>query len=163
MSRRTSQLAARIRSELVELERVAARIMEGWQRSQRSADDYYLDSVAFNLHGFYSGLERIFEMVAQVVDQNKPTGENWHQALLQQMASEAPPLRPAVISTAVCKELDPYRGFRHVVRNVYAYNFDAAKVRRLVDDLPRLLPQINAELNAFARFLEYSDTDGEES
>jgi hypothetical protein len=57
---------------LAELARVAARIDEGWRRAQSSADDYYLDSVALNLHGFYSGLERIFVMIATVVDMNLP-------------------------------------------------------------------------------------------
>ena len=26
---------------------------EGWERARRSDDDYYLDRVALNLHGFY--------------------------------------------------------------------------------------------------------------
>jgi len=28
----------------------------------------YLDSAALNLHGFYSGLERLFELIARHVD-----------------------------------------------------------------------------------------------
>lgn len=41
--------------------------------SQHSNDDHYLDGVALNLHGFYSGLERIFELVATRVDNTKPS------------------------------------------------------------------------------------------
>ena len=48
-------LRVRIRTEIVELARVLHRVEEGWQRAQRGADDDYLDSVALNLHGFYSG------------------------------------------------------------------------------------------------------------
>jgi len=48
-------LSIRIRTELVELARVLHRLGEGWQRAQRAADDDYVDSVALNLHGFYSG------------------------------------------------------------------------------------------------------------
>jgi hypothetical protein len=48
-------LSARIRTEIVELARVLHRVEEGWQRAQRAADDDYVDSVALNLHGFYSG------------------------------------------------------------------------------------------------------------
>ena len=66
MSARLRQLAARIRSELDDLERVTNRIGEGWQRALRVADDYYLDGVALNLHGFYAGLERIFELIAAI-------------------------------------------------------------------------------------------------
>lgn len=162
MSEKGGQLAQRIQAEVSELERVASRVAEGWRRAQRATDDYYIDSVALNLHGLYSGLERIFELIAQTVDHHKPTGENWHQALLLQMASEVPSVRPAVISAGVCKALDAYRGFRHIVRNIYAYNFDAARMQRLVEDLPQLLPHIFAELNAFSRFLEFRETQGED-
>lgn len=43
-----AQLAIRIRDELAEVERVLRRLEEGWQRAQRTADDYYLDGVALN-------------------------------------------------------------------------------------------------------------------
>jgi hypothetical protein len=43
---------------------VRQRIETGWQRVRQSSDDYYLDGVALNLPSFYSGLERIFELVA---------------------------------------------------------------------------------------------------
>ncbi len=46
------QLAARIRREMKDVERVLRRMEEGWKRAQRSSDDYYLDGVALNLHGF---------------------------------------------------------------------------------------------------------------
>lgn len=151
------QLAIRIRSELVDLDRVVKRVNEGWLRAKSSTDDYYLDSVALNLHGFYAGLERIFELIAVAIDGVKPDGENWHQALLRQVASERPPVRPAVISEGVCQKLDAYRGFRHVVRNVYTFMFDPAKVESLVDGLSHLFPQIRDEIEAFAAFLEQGE------
>jgi len=67
VSNRLLKLSERIQSEVVDLESVIDRIKVGWQRSKRSGDDYYLDSVALNLHGFYSGLERIFELIASSV------------------------------------------------------------------------------------------------
>jgi len=154
MSARLSQLVDRIRSELDELDRVVFRIGEGWQRAIRSGDDYYLDGVALNLHGFYAGLERTFELIAAVVDGRRPEGENWHQALLQQMTAEMPTIRPAVISVAVSHQLDEYRGFRHVVRNVYTFKFDPAKIGKLVTAAPEVFRQVRAELLAFAEFLE---------
>ena len=132
MNERLQELADRIRSEISELELVIGRIQDGWQRSIKSADDFYLDSVALNLHGFYSGLERIFEIIATSIDTKKPTGENWHQQLLAQMAEEIPSVRPAVISKPVCELLNDYRGFRHIVRNVYTFKFDPNKIKKLV-------------------------------
>lgn len=154
MSERLVRLVARIRDELTELDRVADRVAEGWGRALRNSDDYYLDSVALNLHGFYGGLERIFELIAATIDNTKPKGENWHQALLQQMATEIPELRPAVISQKTLQILDEYRGFRHVVRNVYTYNFETAKLQKLVAGLPAVLAYGRTELLAFAQFLE---------
>ena len=90
-----------------------------------------------------------------MVDGKKPEGENWHQALLQQIAIEVPSIRPAVISEAVCRQLDEYRGFRHVVRNIYTFQFDPAKVSKLVGGAPELFWQARAELLAFAKFLEH--------
>jgi hypothetical protein len=57
--------------------------------------------------------------VAEVIDGEKPVGENWHQVLLKQMANEVSGVRPAVISENTFVKLNEYRGFRHVVRNVY--------------------------------------------
>jgi len=44
------------------------RAREGWRRAQQSTDDFYLDSAALNLHGFYVGLERVFELIAATVE-----------------------------------------------------------------------------------------------
>lgn len=126
------RLALHIRYELAEVQRVLCRVEEGWRRAHSSADDYYLDAVALNLRGFYAGLERVFERIGTVVDGARPCGEYWHQALLQQMADEIPDVRPAVISPRTHELLEPYRGFRHVARNIYTFHLDAAKLEHLV-------------------------------
>lgn len=154
MSAPLHSLAERIRQELSELDQVVERLLEAWQRAQRSGDDFYLDSVALNLHGFYSGIERIFERLAETLDGSLPKGENWHQALLVQMSQEVPGVRPAAISQQVSKRLDEYRGFRHVVRNVYTFHFDAAKLEKLVIEAEVTFAQVKAELLAFANFLD---------
>lgn len=149
MSDDFSGLASRIREELNELERVLTRIGEGWERVQRSNDDYYLDGVALNLHGFYSGLERIFTLIAETIDRKLPQGENWHTLLLGQMTREIPRLRPAVISSKVGERLNEFRGFRHVVRNVYTYRFDPEKVQKLVLTAPGLFAQVKKRTIGF--------------
>lgn len=154
MTSRLSQIAIRIRSELHQLEDVLLRIKEGWDRAQRSGDNYYLDGVALNLHGLYSGLERLFELIAVNVDGIKPDKKNWHSELLQQMAREVQQIRPAVISEKSYIKLDIYRGFRHVVRNVYIMNFDILKLGKLVDEIPEVFNIVRDELSAFAEFLE---------
>ena len=74
---RLLKLSGRMHSEIVDLNSIVDRIKEGWQRSKRTGDDYYLDSVALNLHGFYSGLERIFELIANSIDNSKSDNKKW--------------------------------------------------------------------------------------
>ena len=147
-------LVRRIHQELAELERVLGRIQEGWERSRRANDDYYLDGVALNLHGFYSGYERIFTHIAETIDSDLPHGEEWHNLLLQQMKTEVPDIRPAVVSTETGAILDDLRKFRHVVRNVYTYHIDPVRLGKLVKNSSESFPQLHAEISAFAAFLE---------
>ena len=76
------QLETKSKDELMELASVVERVQEGWRRSRRSEDDFYLDSVALNLHGFYAGMERLFELIAVTIDGSIPQGANWHQLLV---------------------------------------------------------------------------------
>ncbi len=61
-------LAGRIRQEMEELQQVAQRIQRFWKQARRSGDDAYVDATALNLHGFYAGLERLFERIALEAD-----------------------------------------------------------------------------------------------
>lgn len=99
-------------------------------------------------------MERVFEKISSAIDGSLPQGTNWHQELLNQMALEKPNLRPAVISEKTRKQLDPYRGFRHVVRNVYTYNISPDKMEPLAKGIRLVFKQVEKELTAFSRFIE---------
>jgi hypothetical protein len=116
--------------------------------------DVYLDSVALNLHSFYSGLERLFELIARHIDCSIPDGETWHRDLLDQMACEVADIRPAVIDQNNTESLDEFRRFRHLVRNVYTINLVPAKIKKIVSNLPGLWNSLRAELLAFADFTD---------
>ncbi|MBK9231650.1 MAG: hypothetical protein IPO15_12580 [Anaerolineae bacterium] len=147
-------IAGRIRAESQDLARVVERTDRIWQQALTSSDDYYVDATALNLHGFYAGLERLLEIIADGVDQAKPGGAHWHDELLRQMAAEIPGVRPPVLSQETRDRLDRYRGFRHVVRNVYTYNLDPEQIGVLVKQLAPTMARVAHELTAFADFLE---------
>ncbi|MBK9093165.1 MAG: hypothetical protein IPM84_10340 [Anaerolineae bacterium] len=147
-------IAGRIRAESQDLARVVERTDRIWQQALTSSDDYYVDATALNLHGFYAGLERLLEIIADGVDQAKPGGAHWHDELLRQMAAEIPGVRPPVLSQETRERLDRYRGFRHVVRNVYTYNLDPEQIGVLVKQLAPTMARVAQELTAFAEFLE---------
>lgn len=154
MNQSLIDLAERIRSELKNLRRVLERAEKGWQHSKINSDDMYVDGVALNLHGFYSGLERLFELIATVVDESRPQGAEWHKELLEQMSKQVPGVRPAIISEQVRLRLDEHRHFRHLIRNVYTFKLEPSKVGKLLEETPDLFTQIRREILAFARFLE---------
>jgi len=151
------KISKRIRIELDEIEQLINRIYIGLQKAKQSSDDYYLDGVALNLHGLYSGVERIFTMIAENIDNNLPSGKNWHVALLEQMSKEIVNIRPAVISAVLAIQLSEYRGFRHVVRNVYSYNFKPEKIEKLVINVRPIFHEFKLHINAFDDFLRSFD------
>lgn len=112
MNREFEELVERIRGESSDLDRLVQRVLSAWNRSKSTSkeQDVYLESVALNLHGFYSELERLFELIAKRVDQNLPSGGTWHRDLLNQMAQDVRELRPAVISQERVSSLDGYDG-----------------------------------------------------
>ena len=149
------ELAERIRGEIPDLNRVVQRALTAWAQAKRMpSESAYLDSVALNLHGFYSGLERLFELIARHVDGALPSGETWHRDLLQRMTQDIAGVRPAVLSQGTALSLDEFRRFRHLVRSVYTVCLVPEKMAGLMSALPELWPAVRAELLAFADFLE---------
>lgn len=147
-------LAGRIRASLEDVKMTINRAIFLADKGHRTGDDDYWDGVALNLHGFYTGVEQIFEDIARTIDGGLPSGSEWHTSLLRQMTVEIEGLRPAVIATQTRNSLDEFRGFRHIVRNVYAFNLRAARLNELVNDAPDCLANLTADLLAFADFLE---------
>lgn len=148
-------VAARIRQELDDIERVVTRAERGLAAARRSSDaDLFIDSVALNLHDFYTGCERVFHRVATEIDGALPSGPDWHRELLPRMSLALEPVRPRVLSPDVERELQDYLGFRHVVRNVYAFVLRPERIEQLVLRLRPLFTQIREQLLGFAAFLD---------
>lgn len=110
--------------------------------------------MALNLHGFYTGVEQILADIARTMDGSLPIGSEWHRDLLLQMSAEIPDARPPVIARDTRRRLDEYRGFWHVVRNVYTFSLRPSRVQELVTDLPTCFAAVSHDLDAFAVFLK---------
>lgn len=153
---RYQALTQRIRQEEQDLARIVSAVERHWRSSRTAAadQDAYLNSVALNLHGFYSGLERVFELIAAELDGTRLGGERWHVELLKQMTLDLPGLRPPVLEVETARRLDEYRKFRHLIRNIYTTNIIPDELKKLVDALPSLWSDIQQELATFSRFLD---------
>jgi hypothetical protein len=149
-------VAERIRQELADIDTVVVRARQAIEASTQLPEyqDHFISSAALSLHDFYSGLERVFQLIASVVDRARPSGSQWHRELLRQMAVELPPVRPRVVSPDSAARLMEYLSFRHVVRNVYAFQFEPQRIERLVENLPATFQRIRSELESFASILE---------
>lgn len=112
-------LSERLRAELISLEQVVERAEQALSRAEAQPKDrgFFLAAAALDLHGFYAGLEHLFERISIEVDGDRPTGASWHRDLLAQMALDVSEVRPPVILAATRSALVDYLEFRHVVRN----------------------------------------------
>ena len=149
-------VAGRIRQELATLERVVTRVEHAAHTLGQLTEyqDLLLDATALNLHDFYGGLERIWLYIASTIDGSVPSGPEWHRDLLRQMQMTLPQLRPPVVLPETVTMLDEYMRFRHVVRNVYAFDFVLERIAPLVQRLRPCFTRVQNELEGFAAWLE---------
>lgn len=154
-------LTSRIEQTLLDLERMVVRTERKMKMASQTDDDAYYDAATLNLHGFYAGIERAFEDIAQTMGESLPTGSHWHQNLLLQMSAPQPSKRPAVISTETRYCLDEYRQFRHIVRNVYTFNFRSSSLEILARDVRKCFTSVSTDLTNFIQFLHQLATNDE--
>lgn len=154
MNPQNAVFKARINDEIEELNTVVLRVMSSWKLAKQHQNDLFLDAAALNLHGFYSGVEKIFEYIAKDIDHAMPSGNSWHRELVVQMAMTIDGVRPSVISKKTEEQLDDYRGFRHVVRNVYTYNLSEDRLKHLVDNLQPCFSQLKSEIIHFLSLID---------
>lgn len=160
MSSEHAALAARIRETLLEIEHVVDRAEGLAAKAQRTGDDGFWDGVALNLHGFYAGVERIFEDIARTLEGSVPESGDWHRDLLLQMSADVAGVRPAVLARGTRQCLEEYRGFRHVVRNVYTFSLRPSRLQELVSGLRRCFDSASRDIRHFATFLSKLDDPG---
>jgi hypothetical protein len=150
------ELVERIRGEVSDLDHLVQKALMAWETCKKPSSEQgiYMDSVALNLHGLYSGLERIFELIVRQVDKNMPAGDLWHRELLKLVSQDKGDIRPSVIGTESFYFLDELRRFRHLVRNVYTFNLVPEKVEPIILGLSGIWSKVKAEILSFADFLE---------
>ena len=158
---RYSVLIGRIQQQLNDLQLEYNYALEQASLARSTQIDAYWIAAGFGLQGYYTGVERIFEQVAQVVDESlfKQT-ERWHQELLEQMRIEVPQVRPPVIQESTYHFLRTYLGFRHVVRNNYTHRLDPTLIEQNVASLQECHQHFVQDLKQFCEFLEMLSSRG---
>ncbi|MCL4869386.1 MAG: hypothetical protein KJ063_10470 [Anaerolineae bacterium] len=75
--------------------------------------------LAYRLHNLYTAFENIFQHIAATFENHLEDQSRWHVQLLQRMALDLTPIRPAVIDSTMLANLDVLRRFRHLFRSAY--------------------------------------------
>lgn len=151
-------LRGRIQQQIQDLALEYAYTMEQAELARSTQIDAYWIAAGFGLQGFYTGIEKIFEQIARVVDQSTVAqSDRWHQELLEQMRIDVPDIRPAVIDAELYRRLRNYLGFRHVVRNNYTHRLDPRLIAENVNALEDCYQQISAAMNDFCMVLAAID------
>jgi len=153
MSGKASTLAARIHREASDIQHLVVRAKRLLDKAKTRGEFDILDGAALNLHAYYAAAERIFEDIAREIDGAVPPGGDGHRALLLQMSAPVIDVRPAVIGEETYCCLDEYRGFRHVVRNVYTFNLRPDRIEALVNELPSCYALLAKDIEKFVDFL----------
>ena len=79
---RYAVLIGQIEQELEALQQLVDQTNSLMVKVEATGDMDYLGTIALNLHGFYSGAERIFRDIANDIDGSLPTSSDWHRRLL---------------------------------------------------------------------------------
>ena len=150
------ELIERIVDERSKIERTVEEIRTRLRRMESASAEDIEDLkalIAMRLLLFYTGLEKIFGLVAREIDMDEPEGAEWHKNLLQQMA-EARPSRPPMISEETFAALIPVLRFRHRIRNIYVFELAPERTAENGKRVCDLLDPLSAELDIFIAYLE---------
>ena len=132
-------LRKKISEELIKLVELVNRVNRLLLLIQQNDDPIYLDGLmsglALYVQNFYTGVERVFALIAKQMDGVTPSSADWHIQLLGQLLVPVPNVRPAIISQDTYEQLNEFRGFRHVSRNLYAYDLDHQRIIDLANKL----------------------------
>jgi uncharacterized protein YutE (UPF0331/DUF86 family) len=111
------------------------------------------ESLALKLHNFYTGCERIFQIIASELNGGLPSSYDWHRRLLERMSTDQSH-RIAVITETTAKYLKDYLAFRHVIRNIYGFEIEEDKINELIEKYSLTWLNFTQDMNNFLQWLE---------
>jgi len=147
-------LKEHLNDELNALNQTVTSLTRATQQASSVPEDFAVRTLASYLMDFYRRCERMSERVAVILDDGLPQGENWHQALLRQVAEPRGENRPPLWSGTLLIDLDAYRRFRHVVHHKYGDDLRPDYVLELAEMAPGMMPKIQSAIAQFNNWLD---------
>lgn len=93
------------------------------------------------IHNFYNGVENILKQVFQLKSIAVPTGDSWHQELLNKAKNKN------IISGKLSEQLKEYLGFRHFFTHAYALDLNPSKIEPLIEKISVIFNELKEEIN----------------
>ena len=155
------KLTQRINDELVKIEDILERIRRGLKIIKVVPIDiteFIENTIATDLVDIYSGIERIFERIANEVDGHLPRGSRWHKNLLEQMTKQRPERQP-VISENTFLQLGKLLEFRHKVTNIYGRELKYDNTLVHAETIHELFAAVSQDFNTFTDSLAQHQED----
>lgn len=144
-----------IENEMGRLEELAKQVQ--FVQSEMAKNPEYVsiftESLALKLHNFYTGCERIFQIIASELNGGLPSSYDWHRRLLTRMAT-AQDERPAILRETTVQSLTEYLSFRHVVRNIYGFELQQQRVTDLVENYYQTWQSFKQDIDEFLLWLK---------
>jgi len=148
------QVVSQVSFEIGQIDQLLVAYADLWERTQQGTPDLVeMTAMASVLHSFYNGLENIFLSIAKGLDQEVPSGAQWHRDLLAQMTHEMAN-RDSIILAELAQKLADYLGFRHFYRHSYSFFLEWSELEKLVTDLPEVWDQTRKALSEFMNSLK---------
>jgi len=148
-------LRTRIEKELNNIREVVKRVGEKFAEvAQTTPEDIIVGGFAGYLNGFYNGLEKIFKLVVESVDDFELPHAEWHTELLQQMAREIPGVRPPILTAELLSALQEYLKFRHFFWHSNSIYLDWDELKPKVEKLKPTFEKLETAFQQFFAFLK---------
>lgn len=142
-----------IQDELQNLNQLVEEMETILEQIDSSPDSIHLRAIAGILHDYYTGLERIFEIIGRRIDRDMPEGSNWHHLLLKRMTAEVEDIRPPVLESELASTLRDYLDFRHLFRHTYGFDLHWERFQYLAEKLAATNKRVKENLESFLEFI----------
>ncbi len=156
MTRNVELLKADVMDELERIDQIKREfldIADVMEIPESEVSTFHKGGLGYYLHNFYNGCENIFIIIAKFFE-NDISDESWHSDLLKRMKLEIPGYRPAVIDEKLYKQLDEFRGFRHVFRHIYGFNLDWEREKFIAGKLVSVIDEFTKQVEGFLQKID---------
>jgi hypothetical protein len=108
-----------------------------------------LEAAGTELHGLYTGIEKIFERIIIFKTGQRPQGKDFHKSILKTVHEEL-----KLTSSESKGFLERLSSFRHLFRHAYGIEWNPVEIVDCLSQTEQHWPAIRAELESFVTELK---------